>query len=123
DTFLTDMSIFIDVNLEDSDKLQYIIDLYNIFDTSEQMLSCVENIGNLIFSMYIKIIDNLIKNKEEYIIYCFIDFFYTHSIFLKNREQLFFDKSYNILFSNLNDEESSWFIISCYRLIDLYFQN
>ncbi|MET3038556.1 hypothetical protein ABXT08_20915, partial [Chryseobacterium sp. NRRL B-14859] len=39
------------------------------------------------------------------------------------REQLFFDKSYNILFSNLNDEESSWFIISCYRLIDLYFQN
>ncbi|MET3038542.1 hypothetical protein ABXT08_20935, partial [Chryseobacterium sp. NRRL B-14859] len=39
DTFLTDMSIFIDVNLEDSDKLQYIIDLYNIFDTSEQMLS------------------------------------------------------------------------------------
>ncbi|WP_343608398.1 hypothetical protein [Chryseobacterium oranimense] len=119
DVFFNELSIFINENKE-YNKLKYIIDLYNIFDISEQTLSIVKSIGDLIFKLYIEIIDNLIENREEYSIYCYIDFFYTNNVFFQKQEQIFFQKSYNILFSNLNNEESSWFIIACYRLIDLY---
>ncbi|GAE66960.1 hypothetical protein H3Z85_12345 [Chryseobacterium indologenes] len=119
--FFHEISNFISDNKKHYDKLQYIIDLYNIFDISEQRLSIVKNIGNLIFQIYIEIIDNLIKNGEEYSIYCYIDFFYVNNFFFREQEQIFFQKSYDILFSNLNNEESSWFIIACYRLLDLYF--
>lgn len=120
DIIFNEISIFISNNLHEYNKLQYIIEFYNIFDSDEKTLNIIRKIGNLIFELYIKIIDDLISNREEYCIYQYVDFFYTNNFFLKERTQIFFKKSYHILFSNLNTEESSWFIISCYRLIDLY---
>ncbi|UTX50280.1 hypothetical protein [Chryseobacterium sp. MA9] len=122
DNFFVELSDFVVDNSKEYDRLQYIVDLYNIFDISQKGLDIVKKVGNLIFSLYIEIIDDLIKNKEEYYIYSYIDFLYTNNSFLKKHEQLFFEKSFNVLCSNLNKEESSWFIISCYRLIDLYFK-
>ncbi|EFK36885.1 Uncharacterised protein [Chryseobacterium gleum] len=120
--FFTELSHFVVDNSKEYDRLQYIVDLYNIFDSSQKELDIVKKVGNLILSLYLEIIDDLIKNKEEYSIYSYIDFLYTNNFFLKKHEQLFFEKSFNVLSSNLNKEESSWFIISCYRLVDLYFQ-
>lgn len=122
DIFFVELSNFIVDNSTKYDKLQYIVDLYNIFDISQKDLDIVKKIGNLIFTLYVEVIDDLIKNDEEYYIYSYIDFLYTNNSFLKNHKQLFFEKSFNVLKSNLNIDESSWFIISCYRLVDLYFR-
>ncbi len=95
--FFTELSHFVVNNSKEYDRLQYIVDLYNIFDSSQKELDIVKMVGNLIFSLYLEIIDDLVKNKEEYSIYNYIDFLYTNNSFLKKHEQLFFEKSFNVL--------------------------
>jgi len=116
DVNFDEISIFAKDNLNNFNKLLYIIELYNIFEISEESIPIVKRLGKLIFSIYMKIVNNLIKDKNEYSIYTYIDFFYTNKEFLQESKDSFFEATYPIL--SLETEDMSSFIaIACMRYI------